>query len=351
MDEDDQTPEPTRPRLADIALLAGVGTATVDRVLHGRPNVRAATRARVEAAIRELSASGGRPRIVAPPPPGMQFRAFLGGRPGFANDILARALRHHARDLGVGLACDFVLRRDAPRLATDLAACAGGGCTGVIVQPVEHPLVHDAIAGLQAAGIPVVAVLSAPQGLAQLGYVGLDNRAAGRLAGQITGLLCRGQGQLACLVTEAYRSHEERESGLRSILRERFPGMELVASVVTDDDPAACRAQTTALLSRHPGLAGVVNLGAGNRGIERALIDAGASGRVAFTAFNLTPMTRLGLISGSVSAVVHQDMGRIARQGLRMLIAAHRGTPPHPDPIPAELILSENLRDSDSILI
>lgn len=38
----------------EIAFQAGLGTATVDRVLHGRNNVRQVTRDRVVAAIEEL---------------------------------------------------------------------------------------------------------------------------------------------------------------------------------------------------------------------------------------------------------------------------------------------------------
>ena len=345
---DDDTPQ--KPRVADIALLAGVGTATVDRVLHGRAHVRSSTRERVEAAIRELAASGGRPHVVAPPPPGMRFRAFLGGRPGFANDILSRSLRHHAREAGVAMGVEFVLRRDVAGLAEALAGCARNGTTGVIVQPVEHPLIRDAIAALIEGGVPVASILSAPQALPGLGYIGLDNRAAGQLAGRITGLLCGGKGQIACLTSSAYRSHEERESGLRAILRERFPALELVATVATDDDPAACQREVAALLARHSGLAGLVSLAAGNRGVERALTDAGRAGSIAFVAFNLTPLTRSGLISGHVSAVIHQDMGRIARQAIRLLIAANRGVPPGPALVPAELILPENLRDADDAL-
>ena len=340
-----------RPRVADIALLAGVGTATVDRVLHGRAHVRAATRARVEAALRELAASGGRPHVVAPPPPGMALRAFLGGQPGFANDILARSLRHHAREAGIAMGVEFVLRREVAGLAGALAACARDGTTGVIVQPVGHPLVRDAIAALIGAGVPVTAILSAPPSLPGLGYVGLDNHAAGRLAGRIAALLCGGRGQIACLTSSAYRSHEAREAGLRAILQDRFPALELVATVATDDDPAACRRETGALLARHPGLSGLVSLAAGNRGIERALIDAGRAGRTHFVSFNLTPLTRAGLLSGHVSAVIHQDMGRIARRAIRQLIAAHRGGAPGPALVPAELILRENLRDAEDALI
>lgn len=347
MDEDDT---PQRPRVADIALLAGVGTATVDRVLHGRAHVRAATRARVEAAMRELAASGVRPHVVAPPPPGMALRAFLGGRPGFANDILSQSLRHHAREAGVAVSVEFVLRRNVTALAEALAECARDGTTGVIVQPVEHPLIRDAITALIAGGVPVVAILSTPHSVPGLGYVGLDNRAAGQLAGRITALLCGGQGRVACLTSSAYRSHEERESGLRTILRDRFPALELVAMIATDDDPAACQREAGALLARHPDLSGLISLAAGNRGIERALIDAGRAGHTHFVTFNLTPLSRAGLVSGHVSAVIHQDMGRIARQAIRLLIAAHRGAAPGPALVPAELILRENLRDAGDAL-
>lgn len=343
--------DPPRPRIADIAALAGLGTATVDRVLHGRAHVRPTTRARVEAAIAELTASGARPAPVLPPPPGMDFRAFLGGRPGFANDLLARALRRQARAEGVRLACDFVPRREVGGLVAALEAAAEQGATGIIVQPVAHPLIDATLARLVARGLPVVTVLSAPPGVAGLGYVGLDNHAAGRLAGQITGLTCTGRGAVACLTSRAYHSHVAREAGFRAVLREQFPDLTHVATIATEDDPTLCQRETAALLARHPDLAGLVNFAAGNRGVERALIDAGRAGRTRFVTFNLTPLARMGLVSGSISAVIHQDLSRIARNGIAMLIAAHRGTPPGPAPVPAELILREGLHEADDALM
>jgi LacI family transcriptional regulator len=46
---------PSPPRIADVAALAGVGEATVSRVLNGRSNVRPATRDRVLEAMRTLN--------------------------------------------------------------------------------------------------------------------------------------------------------------------------------------------------------------------------------------------------------------------------------------------------------
>ncbi len=337
---------PTKPRIADIALHAGVGTATVDRVLNERPGVKPATVARVRAAAQWLAESGARPRLQPMAPPGLMLRAFLGGPPGFANEILMRDLRSAARDLGLHLRGDFIRRTDSAALATALCSCLDDGTAGVIVQAVEHPSVRDAVQRLQHKRIPVVTALTTLPGIDGLGSVGLDNRSAGRAAGQMLGLLCHGEGEIAVFYTNSlYRSLEEREGGFRSLLREDFPGIALVESLSTFDTPETCYRVTRELLARRPNLRGICNLAAGNRGIERALIDAGRAGKLVYVAFNLTPLSRQALIDGTMSAVVHQDMGRIAQAAVRAVLDLHSGQPPRPAPIPAEIILRENLRE------
>lgn len=338
--------EHAKPRVVDIALHAGVGTATVDRVLNGRPGVRPATVAKVLAAARALEASGSRPRVLAAAPSDLRVRAFLGGPPGFFNQLLAQALRHHAREAGVQFQLDFV-QRTAPRaLAEALDAAREGGANALLVQPVEHPLVRDAVARAQAAGVAVIAALTTLPGIDPLPFIGLDNRAAGRVAGQILSLICQGRGDIALFYSHAlYRSHEEREAGLRSYLRESAPDLTLVEALSTDDNPQVCHDLAADLLRRRPGLRGIVNLAAGNRGIERAVLDAGRAADLAYVAFNLTPQTRQAMIDGTVDAVIRQDPNAIARAAIAALIAAHRGESVQVAPIPAELILRENLRD------
>lgn len=48
----------SRPTIADLAKAAGVGTATVDRVLNGRPNVREETVRRVHEAAEKIGYHG-----------------------------------------------------------------------------------------------------------------------------------------------------------------------------------------------------------------------------------------------------------------------------------------------------
>ena len=50
-------------RVLDIAAQAGLSRATVDRVLHARPGVRAATVAQVEQAVAELDRQQSQVRL------------------------------------------------------------------------------------------------------------------------------------------------------------------------------------------------------------------------------------------------------------------------------------------------
>ena len=49
-----QNKESGKIRIKDVARLAGVSVGTVDRVLHGRPNVSSAAKEKVEKALKEM---------------------------------------------------------------------------------------------------------------------------------------------------------------------------------------------------------------------------------------------------------------------------------------------------------
>ena len=93
------------------------------------------------------------------------------------------------------------------------------------------------------------------------------------------------------------------------------------------DDYEKVQAVTAALLEETPDLAGVYNVGAGNRGIAAALEAAGRAQEVVFLAHDLTPFTRRLLVRDIIDAVVNQDPGHQARSAARVLLSACEGTP------------------------
>lgn len=336
----------SKARIIDIALHAGVSTATVDRVLNARPGVREKTVRKVLEAAQWLSQSGGRPQVMAPELTGLTLDVMLGGQPGFAKDMLVGALRRTARALGVTLRMRHAQKAKVPELVSSLEEALAEGTNGVIMEPIEHPLIRDKVNELAARKIPVVSILTPLPEADVTFYAGMDNRAAGRTAGALMGHLSGRRGKAAIFMSDTlYRSHEERDSGVRTLLRQDFPEIAVLDVITMGDNPSAFYGRALDLLERHPDLTSICNLGAGNRGIEKALHEKGRAQDMAYVAFNLTPLTRNALLDGTVDAVVHQDMVRISDMAMRAIGNFHAGLPIEPERAPSEIIMRENVRD------
>ncbi len=332
-------------RIIDIALQAGVSTATVDRVLNNRPGVRQQTQAKVNDAMKLLEMAESRPRIIPTFANSIEIDAIIAGSAGFANDLLAQELRKAGRERGVHLRTAYPRRLNPTALAEAMTACIEQGTSGMIVQTLDHPLVRNVIDDASAQNIPVVSLLTSLPGSRALGYVGLDNRAAGRTSGLLMGLLVREIGDIAVFVGgPLYRSHEEREMGFRTVLRESYPNLTLLPVIQSKDDPDRAYQMATELLSSNKMLRGILNIGGGNRGIEKALLESGRKTDVTYVCYNLTPLTRQALVSGVVDAVVHQDMGKAAHIAIGSIINHLTSQPAEFSHVPVEIIMRENVR-------
>ncbi|MCP4384220.1 MAG: LacI family transcriptional regulator [Hyphomicrobiales bacterium] len=333
-------------RIIDIALQAGVSTATVDRVLNQRPSVSVKTVAKVREAVRWLERSPQRPTVIPTIAKDLTVDVIIAGNAGFSNEALASEIRRTAAGRGVTVRLTQPRRMDPVALARALDRCRRIGSSGVIVQVLEHPTVRTAISQLTTAGIPVVTILTDLPRAENIGYVGLDNRAAGRVAGQLMGRLCRRPGAVAIFWgSHLYLSHEEREMGFRAVMRSEFEEVTLLDAIQVFDDPQKNYEQAADLLSSRSDLIGIYSIGSGNRGIEKAMLESGRTDEVTYVAFNLTPLTRQCLISGVMDAVVHQDMAKVAQTALTAVVDRIAERPVRFDSIPTEIIMRENIPD------
>lgn len=332
-------------RIIDIALQAGVSTATVDRVLNERPGVRQKTIDRVVEAISWLDKATLRPEVIPSIAADFTIDAIIAGASGFANEILSKELVRAGRARGITLNSTYPKRMDPFALAKALRQCLKRQTSGIIVQGLDHPLVREAIEEIHSRNIPVVSILTSLPGSRTLGYVGLDNRAAGRTAGLLMGRLLNRTGEIAVFLGGSlYRSHEEREMGFRAVIREEFPDLTLLPPCQGKDDPERNYEMAAGLLAGRPNLAGIISLGGGNRGIEKAILESGCKDAITYVAFNLTPLTRQALLTGVIDAVVHQDMARAADMAIGQLTNHLTSRPvwfPH---VPVEIIMRENVR-------
>jgi LacI family transcriptional regulator len=336
-----------RSTLTDVAREAGVSPATVDRVLNKRPGVRDRTREIVIDTAQRLGYISHGPDPSAPIAAATIRLDFLlpMGTNAFIqmlhHQLEAQGSARHNLDVRVATIEGF----NPDTLARSLLEL-GGQSQGVGVIALDHPTVREAIRALAAAGVKVVTLASDILHVPRVAYIGIDNRAAGRLAGYILGrFLGTSERKKVALFAGSlsYRGHEEREMGFRHILFEEFPNLEVVELREMRDDKERAFAEATTLLERHVDLAGVYNIGAGNEGIARALRNRGEATRVVFVGHELTTDNRACLLDGTLDAVIDQNPRVEAREALNVLSRSVRGLPYDYHAPRLQIIFKENI--------
>lgn len=330
-----------RPTLTDLAEAAGVSTATVDRVLNDRSGVSARTRDIVQTAARTIGyIADAQPQVAE-----VSLKALLpAGSNKFIADLRSHLIAAANAAPGVTLTLPEIANLSPANMADALAGAADAN--GVIVVAINHPLIQEALRRLSAQGIPIVTLVSDLPGTRRIAYIGIDNMHAGRLAGQVIMrfLGATPEGKIALFAGSlSYRGHQEREMGLRQILTEEAPQMDLLELRESGEEPDRAYALTQTMLKTHPDVRAIYNAGGGTSGIARALQEAGRATDVVVVAHEATDDNKALLLNGTLDAVIDQDPRLEANEALATVIAAANGTQHIGVPPRLQLILKENL--------
>jgi len=322
-------------RVTDIAAQSGLSRATVDRVLHDRPGVRAATVAQVEQAVAELDRQRAQVRLSG--------RTFL-------VDLVMQAPDRFAAAVRIALESELPALRpavfrarfhlseesDPDHAATLLTAIARRGSDGVILKAPDHPKVTEAVDGLVGAGIPVITFVTDVPFSRRLAYVGADNRAAGATAAYlITRWGARETGgALVTLSSSSFRGEEEREIGFRATMRELAPSLAIHEVTDTDGLDGTMLDAVRAALAAAPDVNAVYSIGGGNTATLAAFRALGRTPEV-FVAHDLDGDNRALLRSRQISAVLHHDLRADMRRACRLVMQAQGALPGSPVSVPS----------------
>lgn len=322
-----RSPEPT---MTDVARAAGVGVATVDRVINRRAPVREATVQRVLAAA---EAVGFRRAGLIRRRAGEQARAATLGfvlqsaqSPFYR--LLAEALQQAAAALPPPGARVVVSHLDdlTPRRVAQRITELGQSCDAVAVVAADHPLITQAVEAVNAEGVPVFALVSDLTAPSLAGYVGVDNRKVGHTAAWTMSRLCR-PGKLGLILgSHRYLCQEQCEVSFRSWLRESAPGFTVLESLVSLEDVGLARATTQELLHLHPDLVGVYVAGGGVEGVIEALREA-ARPDLIVVCHDLTEVTRQAVLDGCVTLLLSHPYEWMAQRLSEAMATAARKPP------------------------
>jgi len=315
-----------KPTVNDIARVAGVSLATVDRVLNSRPGVRSVTIDKVNKAVAEL---GFVRDVAAVNLARSRFYKLLFILPRTNNEFV-HALQERISEQQsrlvhqrVGIDTQLVPPFDPEAIVALLDKTNPSQTDGIAVFGPETPSVRDAVRRTRERGIPVVALVSDLPSSHRDRYVGIDNIAAGRTAAQLMGRFIHEPGKILVITgSRLARDHIERRNGFDEVMSQSFPDLEVLASLEGQDDPAFVFAKLPEIFTASPDLRGIYSSAAGNPGLVRYLEETGLHDDVVVIAHELTPSSAAALSDGIFDAIISQDTGHLVRSATRCLIAA-----------------------------
>ncbi|HYS13792.1 MAG TPA: substrate-binding domain-containing protein, partial [Burkholderiaceae bacterium] len=125
--------------------------------------------------------------------------------------------------------------------------------------------------------------------------------------------------------SRSLHDHAERLFGFEQVMAAEYPQLRLLTPIEGHDLSERTEPLVARLLKRETALAGLYSIGAGNRGIQAALLASGRAQHVAWVCHELTPHARRALLDGVADAVINQDAGHEVRSACRVALAAIHG--------------------------
>jgi LacI family transcriptional regulator len=332
--------------IKEIAHLAGVGVATVDRVIHGRPNVRPEKVVRVRKAIEHLNGERDR-RMARGRSGGMRVALVAHSGRSFLQTMVesAEIAAQELASSGLQAELQAVVEPDAGRIADTIRAAAVTA-EGLVVISFEDPLVHRAVDDAVAGGVAVICVATDLPATQRLGYVGINQLQAGRTAAHLMAMILgRAQGDVVISVGNTFRCQAEREMGFRWYLRERCPGLAVREIVDVRNDPDVAFHAIKKAFATKPHPLGIYAISGGNLGIARALAELELERPPIFIGHELNPNSRQLLLADRMHAVIDHDTVTEMRWCFEQL-RRHRAGAADPKLFaqqPPRLVLRENI--------
>ena len=335
-------------RIVEVARKAGVSTATVDRVLHGRSGHSTKSAQKVHRAIEELGYVARRLRQVSRRPSKIRILLVL---PKLKNEFLRaiQSLSANAVEARTDHDLDLATREfdaDVPFSAMKaLRDISSEDADAVWLCACDGTGIRDEVDRLTEEGVKVITIASDIPSSRRYAYLGLDNVAAGRTAGRMISHFASSETGKVGLITgtNQLRDHVERIMGISQVLAMHSPHLELLSPEEGFGLNALNQTITEKLLRAHKDLVAIYALAGGNRGVIKALYDSPRRHEVSVVVHQLDSDTREALIDGSVDLVLHQDNQRMMQLVLDTTLDALEGEVKPRKPIPINLIVSENL--------
>ncbi len=310
----------SKPTLTEVASLAGVSSATVDRVLNGRGGVREELETKVLDAARKLRVNRNLDQI---PRQLLRFSVLM-NRPD--RDVYARIqkaiLDHQSLHDTKGFTCSFhYFSSQEPGDIASRIESIQRGFDGVILLAYDHPVISDALDPI-CREVPVVTLISDLPNSGRAHYAGSGNLQAGKLAGDLLGRFIHKPDGKTLILTrlQRYTAHLDREIGLRQVIAERYPYLSVGHILECNRGDHSDFKKACDYIKEHGPFAGLYNISSWNIQLVQELKEQGFLDDTVTVAHGVNRRTRPLLRDGIIDAVIEYSPEDYARHAVDALL-------------------------------
>src|SRR5207237_6043282 len=183
-----------------------------------------------------------------------------------------------------------------------------------------------------------------------LSYSATDKRQGGVVAAERLDEKLGGKGKIAILGVKAGSvSTDEREQGFQDTIKQKYPGIEIVAFQYGESDRARSLDRATDILTAHPELEGFFASNESSTvGAVQAIKQKGLAGKIVLVGFDSSPNLIDDLKAGAIDSLVLQNPFKMGYEAVKAMVAKLNGQePPRQVDTGVKLLTKDNLETQE----
>ena len=217
---------------------------------------------------------------------------------------------------------------------------------GIVLAPTHRDSLVPVVERAQRDGIPVAIFDSGIGTDKYVSYVATDNRQGGAQAAERLASKLGGKGRVAILGVKAGSvSTDEREQGFQETIKQKYPGIEIVAFQYGESDRARSLDRAADILTAHPDLdAFFASNESSTVGAVQAIKQKGLAGKIVLVGFDSSPNLVEDLKAGAIDSLVLQNPYKMGYEAVKAMVAKLDGqSPPRQVDTGVKLLTKDNL--------
>lgn len=337
-----------------IAELANVSVGTVDRALHDRGRVDSKVANRIKELAKELDY---RPNTVA--------KGLRANRTNIIISVILHIQRTNSffidvikgveqcaveiEDYGISVDIRYCPDFNASEQIKIINDCVVKGTNGIVIVPINHPLIMERLNGLHQINIPVVFLTNIIENTDYLSFVGCNYTLSGKVAAGLINLISPVAGKLLCFSPSFQMyGHILRSDGLQHQLETYYPQISLQETIELTGIEIHDYQITQAALKRYPDTNLFVCLGAYSKNNLQAIKDMGYFQKSKIICYDFSPTIGAEIMQGNITATITQQpqlQGYTALKTLFEYLIFGKNNIPKNNYIKTRILLKEYLEE------